>query len=595
LHLSRPLVGLLAALFAFTAEAGAPTVVIKTADGRIAGTVRNGVQAFEGIPFAAPPLGRLRWRDPQPVKPWKTVLRATRYRAACMQNGMYPPEAPTGRVSENCLYLNIWRPVTASPKPLPVMMWIYGGGLENGSAAVSLYAGDRLARRGVIVVAANYRLGVFGFLALPGLTAETIHHHSGDYGLLDQLAALQWVRKNIAAFGGDPGNVTVFGQSSGSISISALTASPLAKGLFQKVIGESGGLFEPMGLLPQLSLTGAQQQGEQFMARARAASLEALRAIPAEKLLRVPFSPQIIVDGYVLPRSPRETYEERKANRVSLLIGWNADEGAIFLAHSHVTPADYREVLERDFPPFLVRLLAPDPGKDNQSARAAFVAFNTDLRFRWDMWRWATLAERQEGERVYLYEFTRAPPYPPSSPYHGLGATHGMEMQYVFDHLATQGVGWTAVDRRLARMMPAYWTNFARGGNPNGVDLPTWPEFGRGTRQLMSFGTQIHAIPLGDLTPLRRISGVYRSLHAGARRPLSPAAARVASAESRPPETLPPRDRPSRGMSPGSAGGGSAPAIHPPSRAMTCPGKVASSRASASGRRPASLKPRAHS
>lgn len=499
---------LVAAVLAFNAGAAAATLV-QTSDGRIEGTVRDGVQVFEGIPFAAPPIGKLRWRAPQPVKPWKAVLRATRYRAACMQNGMYPPDAPAERVSENCLYLNIWRPATASPKPLPVMVWIYGGGLENGSAAVPLYAGDQLARRGVIVVTANYRLGVFGFLALPALSAESRHHRSGDYGLLDQLAALEWVRRNIAAFDGDPGNVTVFGQSSGSISISALTASPLAKGLFQKAIGESGGLFEPMALLPQLSLTGAEQQGEQFMARAGASSLAALRNIPAEKLLRMPFSPQIIVDGYVLPRAPWKTYAERKANKVSLLIGWNAEEGAIFLPHGPVTPAGYREALERDFPSFLVRLLAPNPGKNNRSARAAFVAFNTNMRFRWDMWRWAMLAERQEGERVYLYEFTRAPPYPPSSRYHGLGATHGMEMQYVFDHLAPNGVEWTAVDGRLARVMPAYWTDFARTGNPNAADLPHWPSFGLGPHQLMRFGTEIRATPLGDVAPLRRISRVY--------------------------------------------------------------------------------------
>jgi para-nitrobenzyl esterase len=509
LRLSRPVVALLATVLTFSAEAAAAAVV-QTSDGSIEGTARHGVQVFEGIPFAAPPVGKLRWRAPRPVKPWRAVLRATRYRAACMQNGMYPPDAPAERVSEDCLYLNIWRPVAASPKPLPVMVWIYGGGLENGSAAVPLYAGDPLARRGVIVVTANYRLGVFGFLALPALTAESIHHRSGDYGLLDQLAALEWVRKNIAAFGGDPGNVTVFGQSSGSISISALTASPLAKGLFQKAIGESGGLLEPMDLLAQLSLTGAEQQGEQFMARAGAGSLAALRNIPADKLLRVAFSPQIIVDGYVLPRAPWKTYAERKANKVSLLIGWNAAEGAIFLADSHVTPADYREVLERDFPAFLVHLLAPDPGKDNSSARAAFVAFNTNMRFRWDMWRWATLAERQEGERVYLYEFASAPPYPPSSRYHGLGATHGMEMQYVFDHLAPEGAEWTSVDRRLARVMPAYWTDFARTGNPNGAELPHWPLFGRGQRQLMRLGTKIRATSLGDLTPLRQMSRVYR-------------------------------------------------------------------------------------
>ena len=426
-----------------------------------------------------------------------------------MQDGMYPPDAAKEAISEDCLYLNIWKPAAASASPLPVVVWIYGGGLENGSAAVPLYAGDRLARRGVMVVTISYRLGVFGFLALPALTAESAAHHSGDYGLLDQIAALRWVKRNIAAFGGDPANITVFGQSSGSILISALTVSPLAKGLFQKAIAESGGLFEPMDLSPQLQLKGAEAQGAQFMAAAGARSLAALRNTPAQRLIKVPFSPQIIIDDYVLPGAPWKTYAAGKANKVTLLLGWNADEGSLFLRHTHVTPTSYRQVLDQDFPSLFVRLLAPSPGSTVQSARRAAVAFNTDMRFRWDMWRWALLADRHAGDRVYMYEFTRAPPYPEDSLYHGLGATHGIEMQYAFDHLAPQGIDWTAADRRLARVMPDYWTRFARTGDPNGPGLPHWPRFLPQHPQVMRLGTQIRAEPIADVTPLRRISRVY--------------------------------------------------------------------------------------
>jgi para-nitrobenzyl esterase len=507
---SRSVAAAIAMTLAFNAHASAPPLTL-IRDGAVAGIERNGVDVYEGIPFAAPPVGKLRWRAPQPVKPWKGVLLAARYRAACMQEGMYPPDAPTEPVSEDCLYLNVWRPANAGTKPLPVMMWIYGGGLKNGSAAVPLYAGNRLARRGVVVVTANYRLGVFGFLALPALAAHSKRHSAGDYGLLDQLAALKWVHRNIAAFGGDPGNVTVFGQSSGSISISALTASPMARGLIEKAIGESGGLFEPMESAAALRLAGAERQGERFMARAGARSVADLRAMPAKKLLRVPFIPHIIIDGHVLPRAPWQTYAQGKANRVSLLIGWNADEGAIFLAHAKLTPANYYRVLERDFPALLVRWLAPSPGASARSARAAAVSFNTDMRFRWDVWQWARLASRREHDRVYVYEFTRAPPYPAGSPYHGLGATHGVEMPYVFDHPDPRGIGWTAADLRLARALPAYWTRFARTGDPNGPDLPHWPRFTAARPRVLRLGARIAGAPMADLAPLRRIDLVYRA------------------------------------------------------------------------------------
>jgi len=500
---------LTAAALVLVARASTPPV-IQTTDGTVAGVAQSGVDVFKGVPFAAPPVGKLRWRAPQPVKPWLGILSATQYRAACMQTGMYPPDAPNEPVSEDCLYLNVWRPAKTSLTALPAMVWIYGGGLENGSAAVPLYEGDELARRGVIVVTVNYRLGVFGFLALPALTAESARHSSGNYGLMDQIAALEWVHRNIAAFGGDPDNVTVFGQSSGSISISALTASPLATGLFQKAIGESGGLFEPMELASGLRLAGAERQGKRFMARAGARSLSALREMPANKLLSVPFSAHIIIDGYVLPRVPWKVYADGDANKVSLLIGWNADEGAIFLVQSHLTPTNYDQVLERDFPSLLVHMLAPSPGNSDRSALAAAVTFSTDMRFRWDMWRWAVLASQEEHEPVRLYEFTRAPPYPASSPYYGLGATHGVEMQYVFGHLDFPAGNGTAADRRLAQVMPALWIRFARTGNPNGPGLPHWPRFTGQQPKLLQFGSEIQARPLGNLTPLRRISRAYR-------------------------------------------------------------------------------------
>lgn len=508
--LSRIAAAVLATTLAFGRQTSVPPLV-QTTDGTIQGVARNGVDAFKGVPFAAPPVGRLRWRAPQPVRPWTGILKATHYRAACMQEGMYPPGVPAEPVSENCLYLNVWKPANAGSSPLPVMVWIYGGGLTNGSAAVPLYAGNHLARRGVIVVTVNYRLGVFGFLALPALSAQSAHHSSGDYGLLDQIAALEWVHRNIADFGGDPGNVTVFGQSSGSISISALTASPLTRGLFQKAIGESGGLFEPMELAPRLTLRGAERRGRQFMERAGAASLAALREIPAEKLLRIPFTPGVIVDGHVLPRAPWKTYAEGKANHVSLLLGWNADEGAAFLVHTRVTPANYHEVLEQNFPSILVHLLAPSPGHSDRTARAAAIAFNTNMRFRWDIWRWSVLASTVEHDPTYLYEFTRAPPYRPSSPYYGLGPTHGVEMQYVFDHLDFSGATWTAADRRLAKVMPAYWVRFARTGDPNASPLPRWPRFNVGRPRLMRLGATIGSARVSDTAPLRQITRVYRA------------------------------------------------------------------------------------
>ncbi|HEV7164041.1 MAG TPA: carboxylesterase family protein [Gammaproteobacteria bacterium] len=482
---------------------------VKTESGLVEGVIQDGLTVYKGIPFASPPVGDLRWRAPQPVTPWHGIRHAGSFAPECMQTGSYPPDAPPEPTSEDCLYLNIWRPAAADDARLPVMVWIYGGGLENGSASMPLYAGDKLARKGVIVVTLNYRLGVFGFLALPWLSKESPHRSSGDYGLLDQIAALNWVHRNIAAFGGDPGRVTVFGQSSGSISISALTASPLTKGLFQRAIGESGGLFEPLELAPDLHLAGAEQAGLGFSARAGATSLQALRKVPAAELMKTWFSTNLIVDGYALTEEPYDAYRDGRENDVSILIGSNADEGRLFTAGRRITPGNFTQELDDDFPGLLVWLIAPKSGDTDEAALTAAARFETDMRFRWDMITWARLAAGHGGHNVFLYQFDRTPPYPPGSRYAGLGATHGMEMPYVFDHLDLLAAPWTAEDHLLAEDMSDYWTNFAKSGDPNGQGLPAWPEYKRANTQAMYLGNTIRSGPVEDQGELKRISFVY--------------------------------------------------------------------------------------
>ncbi|MFL6604823.1 MAG: carboxylesterase/lipase family protein [Steroidobacteraceae bacterium] len=487
----------------------------KTESGMVDGVRNDGLFVYRGIPFAAPPLDELRWRSPQPAVIWSGTRKADRFSPVCMQTGSYPPDTPAEPTSEDCLYLNIWTPVEGSTESLPVMVWIYGGGLANGSASTPLYAGDRLARKGVVVVTFNYRIGALGFLAHPDLSREAAQHTSGNYGLLDQIAALRWVQRNIAAFGGDPHRVTVFGQSSGSISISALITSPLARGLFQRAIGQSGGLFEPLDLAPDFKLAGAEETGRQFVARSGAASLTALRHRAAAEVLKTPFNPHAIIDGYVLKESPYDAYRQHQHNRVPLLIGSNADEGQFFIAGHTITVRNFAEELNSTFPSFLsflVRLIGPKPGATDADARASAAAFHGDLRFRWDMWAWAHLAAEDERNPVFYYEFNRAPPYRGDSKYAGMGATHGAEMVYVFDHLDQQSVPWTTKDRVLAATMSTYWTNFAKSGDPNGAGLPPWPRFSASGDKLMSLGEKIEPESIHNEGNLTRIDRVYATV-----------------------------------------------------------------------------------
>lgn len=440
---------------------------VNTLGGPVTADMENGTEVFRAIPFAAPPVGPLRWQPPQPAQPWSTPLDSKQFSPVCPQRLRYPPDSPEEPTSEDCLYLNVWRPAVAVVRPLPVLVWIYGGGLESGSGSTPLYHGDVLAKHGVIVVTFNYRLGVLGFLTHPGLTAESSSHTSGNYGLLDQVAALQWVQRNIASFGGDPKNVTVFGQSSGSISISALTVTPMAHGLFQRAIAESGGLFEPVELADNFILAGAELEGLAFSTEAGRQSIAELRALPTETLLALSFLPHIVIDGTVLPESPYAAYKSGINHSVDLLLGYNAQDGAWALSGETVTEDTMNAVLSHDFPSWLVRLIGPShPGSDRDAYEAA-AAFERDMRFGYDMTAWADLHAAQDRGATYFYRFNG--PSGQSEP-----GAHGSEMTYVFGHPLTGG-HWTDADEKLSEQLGSSWTQFAATGDPNGADTPHWP------------------------------------------------------------------------------------------------------------------------
>lgn len=497
--------GLLAATTAFCVAAiPARAVPIAIDSGVIEGVHEGDVTVYKGLPFASPPVGELRWRAPQPPAPWSGVRVADRFSPTCVQRGAYPDDAPPEPMSEDCLYLNVWVPAGASAgEKLPVMVWIHGGGLRNGSASTPLYAGTQLARRGVIVVTANYRLGALGFLAHPDLSRESPNRVSGNYGLLDQIAALQWVQRNIASFDGDAAKVTVFGQSSGAISISALAASPLARGLFRRAIAQSGGLFEPIELAPEFALKGAEEAGAAFAARLAAKSLSALRALPAADIAAARFNPNAVVDGHLLRESPYEAYAAGRVNPIDVLIGFNAGEGHDFLKGRTVTVATLPVLLRQDFPSVIVSLIGPKAPATDQEALEAFIAFEGAMRFGWNMLAWAGLHAQHTRGQAFLYHFAHTPPGE-------RGARHGVDMAYVFGH---PHAAWTDADHRLAGWMASYWTNFAKTGNPNGEGLPVWPAFtpARGHALLIGDAVRSGALPsASDLAAIDHLYGAAR-------------------------------------------------------------------------------------
>jgi para-nitrobenzyl esterase len=501
-----------------TASAPAKADPIKTSGGLVSGvTLPDGaVRAYKGIPYAKPPVGDLRWRPPQPASPWTGTLAADKFGAICMQpdplggNSFFTQLFfnPMKPISEDCLSLNVW--TTASPgDKRPVMVWIPGGGFRGGSSAGAIYDGAALAKKGVVLVSFNYRLWKFGFLALPELSKESEHHVSGNYGMLDQIAALRWVKDNIAAFGGNPDNVTIFGQSAGSTSSNFLMASPLAKGLFHRVIGESGGGFAPAVAGSMLgrftpTLADAEATGKKLMAALNATSLQDMRNKSPTEILAIPSADRFesalpVTDGYVLTGSMNEVFGRGQQNDVPLLAGSNSDEGANF--PSLRTLAAFQDDARRTLGPFADEFFNLYKADNDAQARKASELSVRDTRINWPNLQWARTQARTGHAKVFYYFFPHHPPAPPDAPYienlgKDLGAYHGAELAYVFGNFVPQEWAWTDGDRALANTVSQYWVNFATNGDPNGPGLPPWPTFNPDADTVLHFDATIAAGPL---------------------------------------------------------------------------------------------------
>ena len=465
---------ILAAIVAAQPGLAAP---VRTGDGLLEGVRQGDILVYKGVRFAAPPVGELRWRPPQPASPWSGVRNADAFQPGCIQPTS-PLPAGQGPFSEDCLYLNVWRP-TMARGPLPVMLWFYGGGFRTGSASWDLFDAAALARHGVMVVTFNYRLGVLGFLAHPDLTRESPHHASGDYGEMDAIAALKWIRRNAAVLGGDPRRVTLFGQSAGASMISDLLVSPEARGLFSGAIGESNGDFYPPDTLvggPK-SLARAEALGADFAASLGAPSVEALRKLPPERFLPGPGWARPIVDGWILPRNAYQAFAAGQQADVPMLVGSNGEEWNFPALSPSISAAKLQSDLDGGFKPFGDRIRAAYPFSTDEEAWRAQLDFYSDLGYRWQIWNWARLQAETGKSPVYYYLFQQPEPLKDAEVRRRLGAPHASELYFVFQNDRDPRFEWTPKDLELSKQMAAYWTNFAKRGDPNGEGLPGWPAF----------------------------------------------------------------------------------------------------------------------
>jgi para-nitrobenzyl esterase len=482
---------------------------VKVCEGLLQGIYEDGLTVYKGIPFAAPPVGELRWRAPQAAVKWEGVKQVVKFAPAPMQGG----NPPSGK-SEDCLYLNVWTPAKLDNDRLPVLVWIYGGGFSFGSTSEAIYSGEKLAKKGVILVSIAYRVGQLGFLAHPELSAESPNHVSGNYGLLDQMAGLKWIQKNIAAFGGDPNKVTIFGESAGGISVSMLCASPLAKGLFRGAISESGGSFGPTRPTTypgenMKTLWQAEADGQDFVKKTGVSSISDLRKMSADK---IPSGFGMaggwpVVDGYVVPGDQYNLYEAGRYNDVSVLIGYNSDEGASFSPGR--TPEEYIAGVKNRYGKFADDLIKAYPVAENTVSKTAR-DLARDAAFGWQTWAWAKLQAKTGKSKVYYYYFDQHPDYPNDSPRYGYGSPHGQEVAYVFAHLDPSNPQTTKSDLVISEAMATYWTNFTKYGNPNGDGMPEWPAFSDENPVLMYFSQTPHTGPVPSIESLKMLDSYFQ-------------------------------------------------------------------------------------
>jgi len=499
---------------------------VKIANGVLEGTSdkSSGVRSFKGVPFAEPPVGDLRWKPPQPVKNWQGARKADKFGPRCMQRAIFGDmNFRSNGMSEDCLYLNVWTPAKSSGAKLPVLVYFFGGGFMAGDGSEPRYDGESMARKGIVALTVNYRLGVFGFFAHPELTKESPNRASGNYALFDQRAALQWVRQNIAAFGGDPNRVTIAGESAGSIAVSAQMASPLSKDLIAGAIGESGSI---MGALSASPLAEVEQNGVKFAAslgQGEAPALAALRAIPADQLLEATAKPGLprfspAVDGYFFPKSPFQIFAAGEQARVPLLAGVNSEESGYFgvLGRENPTVENYRKALERLYPGKADEAFKFYSASNETEVMDAGQALASDRFIGYSTWKWTDVATKTGGKPTYYYLYAR--PRPPMRPEMGdaqpglaggvvrgqqaaanprppaRGAVHSAEIEYAMGNLDSNKIyAWTPDDYKVSKVMQEYFANFIKTGNPNGKGLPNWPKFAQEQRLVIDVNTRAEA------------------------------------------------------------------------------------------------------
>ena len=466
---------------------------VKVEEGLVQGKFEDGLTVYKGIPFAAPPVGDLRWRAPQPAAKWEGVKQTTEFAAAPIQAW----GSQSGK-SEDCLYLNVWTPAKSANDKIPVFVWIYGGGFNGGSTSEPTYSGENLAKKGVVLVSIAYRVGILGFMAHPELSKESPHHVSGNYGLLDMIAGLKWIKKNISAFGGDPNKVTIFGESAGGIAVSMLCASPLAKGLFHGAVSESGGSFGPPRTTAfpgenMKRLNDAEQAGLAYEKSAGVSSIAELRKIPSDKLPSLRGLAWPIIDGWIIPDDQYKLYESGKFNDTPILVGYNSDEGASFSPPK--TPEDYINGVKKRFGKFADDLIKAYPIDSNSVPKTARDLIR-DAAFGWHTWSWAKLESKLGKSKVFYYYFDQHPDHPNDSPRYGYGSPHGQEVAYVFEHLDASKPQTTKTDVEISDAMATYWTNFAKYGDPNGEGVPKWQEFSNANPKVMYFSKTPHMGPV---------------------------------------------------------------------------------------------------
>jgi para-nitrobenzyl esterase len=480
---------------------------VKIANGLLEGiTEKSGVHSFKGIPFAQPPIGDMRWKEPQPVNNWGGVRKCDTFGYNPMQKKVFGDMGFRSiGMSEDCLYLNVWVPAKLTKEKMPVLVYFYGGGFVAGDGSEARYDGESMAKRGIIALTVNYRLGVFGFMSHPELTKESPHHASGNYGLLDQNAALLWVQKNIAAFGGDPKRVTIAGESAGSIAVSAQMVSPLSKNLIAGAIGESGAMINPT--LPAIPLANGEQNGVKFGEKIGATTLAALRAIPADQLLEdasksgtPPMSPT--VDGYFLLKRPVDSFLAGEQAKVPLLAGWNSAEipYQAVMYGSAPTPENYMKQLKTFYKENADEVLKLYPGGTEEEVIKSATELASDRFIVYSTWKWAEAHAQTSGKPVYRYMFSKAKPpvtaamanltpglaggvkkatdaeaAKPKGPQPYNGAPHAFEIEYAMGNLATNKMyAWTPADYQVSNTMETYFANFVKAGNPNGAGVPKW-------------------------------------------------------------------------------------------------------------------------